>query len=106
MSILHDTPEYEEKKRLASVLERVAYLKENMLTIVKVQLSNQTKTQQRLDMLTGMLEVIGERLQQILSASDGLKRRPTMLLESESTLQVDPAPTTSQNKQTMDEGFT
>ena len=40
MSILPDTPKYEEKKQLASVLERVAYLDKNMLTVMKAHMSN------------------------------------------------------------------
>ena len=86
----------EENKRLTSVLERVAYLEENMLTVMKAQLTNQASTQRRLDMLTGMLEVIGERTQQILSASDERERRPARLPES--TMEVTPAPPISQNK--------
>ena len=72
----------EEKEQLACVLERVAYLEEKMLTIFTTVRNNEAKSQQRLDKLTGMLEVILNSTQQILLKQEERGARAASVLDA------------------------
>ena len=72
----------EEKEQLAGVLERVVYLEEKMLTMFTPVRNTEEKSQQRLDILFGMLEVILNSTQQILLIQEECGARAASVLEA------------------------
>ena len=91
------------KEQLAGVLERVAYLEQTMLTIITIVRNNEAKFQQRLDKLTGMLEVILNSTQQILLKPEERGARAASVLEA--TGDHDPHADASENNSTIDVEF-
>ena len=94
----------EENEQMAGVsLTRVAHhnLEEKMLTIFTTVRNNEAKSQQRLDILTGMLEVILNRTQQILLKQEERGARAASVLDA--TEDHDPHADASEIIHTIDE---